>query len=146
MAASHSSANFWRASEAWGTVGTRSSSFFTSSKGWNTTPVSSRLFDSLLARATSEPPFPPPGWNRSAGGPAGGAGEVSGAERPSPGEPRRENEAAAAAAARSDMAAEEEEDPATGTAKVGNFTRRETSGEVSRGRTAVDGFVVRRRG
>ena len=44
IAASQSSAYFWRARESCGTVGTRSSSFLTSSKGSNTTPIKGLLF------------------------------------------------------------------------------------------------------
>ena len=52
-AASDSSTYFWRAREACGTVGTRSSSFFTSSKGSKITPVRARWFvDPFAARTT----------------------------------------------------------------------------------------------
>lgn len=52
IAASHSSVNLWRARETCGTIGTRSSSFCTSSKGSNITPVKGRLFAPFEAQTT----------------------------------------------------------------------------------------------
>lgn len=57
IAASLSLVNFWRARETCGRVGTSSSSFFTSSNGSKTTPVSGRLFAFLDAQTTTPPSF-----------------------------------------------------------------------------------------
>ena len=52
---SDSSTYFWRAREACGTVGTRSSSFFTSSNGSKITPVRARWFVDPFAARTTNP-------------------------------------------------------------------------------------------
>lgn len=57
IAASHPSENFWRARESWGMVGTRSSSFFTSSKGSKTTPNRDWLSSLDVAETENPPPF-----------------------------------------------------------------------------------------
>ena len=53
MAASDWSVYFWRASDAWGTVGTKRSSFFTSSKGSNTISDVPFLLPSFEAKTTT---------------------------------------------------------------------------------------------
>lgn len=57
IAASDSSVNLCLARDTWGTVGTKSSSFFTSSKGAKTTPVKRLLLAFLEAQTTTPFPF-----------------------------------------------------------------------------------------